>query len=238
MVDWNNPKPKSDDKSNSKSGANLGQSLPVQWRIETWFPDLTADNFKKLKQFHEELLKFNKTVNLISVKTIPHADAIHFADSILASRLINSSNTINEIYDFGSGNGFPAIVYSILYPNTKVHMVELDQRKAEFMKHMISVLGLKNSDVMIRAIESLPEGSIQFAMARGYASITKALLATRKLFPKGGRFFHLKSEEWATEIAQIPTQLCTFWTPSLAGEYRLPIGEIKFAVVKTDKIGN
>lgn len=232
MVDWNNPKPKVDPK------ANLGEATTIHWRIDTWFPDLDSDTRKKLKTFHEELLKANKSVNLISVKTIPQADAIHFADSIHASRIIHNNNSVNEIYDFGSGSGFPGIIYSLLYPKTKVHLVELDPKKAEFLKQCIITLGLKNTDVMIRAVESLPEKSIPFAMARGYASITKALLATRRLFPKGSRLFHLKSEEWATEVAQIPTQLCSFWTPSLAGEYKLPVGEIRFAVVKTDKIND
>lgn len=232
VVDWNNPKPKPDPK------ANLGEATPVQWRIETWFPDLDAEVKKKLKAFHDELLKANKTINLISVKTIPQADAIHFADSIIACRLIQNSNAVDEIYDFASGNGFPGIVYAILFPKTKVHLVELDTKKAEFLKNCIQALGLKNADVQIRAVEALPEKSIKFAMSRGYASIAKALLTTRKLFPKGGKYFHLKSEEWASEVAQIPTQLCTFWTPSLAGDYKLPVGEIKFAVVKTDKIND
>lgn len=238
MVDWNNPKPKPDPKVKTDPKTNLGESTPVQWRIDTWFPDIDEPTRKKLKNFHEELLKFNKTVNLISVKTIPQADAIHFADSILACRFIHNHNTIDEIYDFGSGNGFPGLIFSILFPKTKVHLVELDQRKAEFLKHCITALGLKNTDVMIRAIESLPERSVKYAMSRGFSSITKAIMSTRKIFPKGGRYFHLKSEEWASEVAQIPTQLCSFWTPSLAGEYKLPVGEVKFAVVKTDKIND
>ena len=102
---------------------------------------------------------------------------------------------------------------------------------------MAATLGLKNVQVMIKTIESLPEKSIQYAMSRGYASIPKAILATRKLFKLNGAYFHLKSEEWVTEVGQIPTQLCSYWAPALQGEYKLPIGEVKFAIVRTDKIG-
>jgi 16S rRNA (guanine527-N7)-methyltransferase len=210
----------------------------IQWRIDQWFPDLSAEVIGKLKLFHEELLRANKAINLISVKTIQQADATHFADCILASRIISATTKIDEIYDFGSGNGFPGIIFSILFPGTKVHMVEIDQRKAEFLKHAVSTLQLRNADVMIRAVESLPEGTIKFAMSRGFASLSKSLLTTRRVFAKGGKYYHLKSEEWATEVAGIPTQLCSFWTPSLAGEYRLPVGEIKYSVVKTDKISD
>jgi 16S rRNA (guanine527-N7)-methyltransferase len=212
------------------------EQIQIFWRIDEWFPDLPADVRAKLKQYHEELLKFNNTVNLIGVKTIPMADAIHFADSILAVKAITQSVTIDHIYDFGSGNGFPGIVLAILNPNIKVTTVDTDQRKSEFIKHVAATLALKNIEVLVRPVETLPEGSVKFAVSRGFAPIAKAVLLARKLMKPGGSYFHLKSEEWATEIAQIPTQLCTYWMPALLGEYKLPIGEIKFAVVRTDRL--
>ena len=227
------PKPRAGDKP-----APGADGVVVYWRVDEWFPELDANLRKKLKVFHDELLKFNKTVNLISVKTIGQADAVHFADSILAVKMILASAAVDEIYDFGSGNGFPGLIFAIMAPKTKVHLVELDQRKAEFLKHCITTLGLANVDVLIRAVESLPPGSVKFAIARGFASITKVLLNTRKIFVKGGRMYHLKSEEWASEVAQIPTQLCSYWTPALVGDYRLPVGEVRFAIVKTEKIAD
>jgi 16S rRNA (guanine527-N7)-methyltransferase len=215
-----------------------GDAIAVQWRIETWFPDLSADAKTRLKGLHDELLKANKTANLISVKTIAQADAIHFADCILASRAIFTSMAIDEIYDFGSGNGFPGLVFAIMFPKVKVHLVELDNRKAEYMKTAIANLKITNADVMIRAVEALPAGSVKFGMSRGFASIAKALLTTRKTFVRGGRYFHLKGEEWASEVAGIPTQLCSFWTPGLVAEYKLPVGEVKFSVVKTEKVAD
>lgn len=215
---------------------NGSDSITIHWRIDQWFPDIPAETRALLKKYHDELLRFNKTVNLIGIKTLPMADAIHFADSILATRIISQDLKFPEIYDFGSGNGFPGLIMAILMPDKKFHLVDADQRKAEFLKHMISFLGLKNVDVLIRQIESFQDKSIECAVARGFAPISKAILLGRRIFPVGGVFYHLKSEEWATEIADIPTQLCSFWLPSLTGEYKLPIGEVRFAVVKTEKI--
>lgn len=214
------------------------QPLQIHWRIDQWFPDLNPEIRAKLKKYHEELLKFNKTVNLIGVKTIPMADAIHFADSILACRAIAKAATIHEIYDFGSGNGFPGLIYALLFPQTKVYLVEIDGRKAEFLKHTISTLGINSAQVLIRAVESLPEKSVKYAMSRGFAPISKAILLARKVVANQGVYFHLKSEEWASEVGQIPTQLCSYWTPSLVADYKLPVGEVRFAVVRTDKIAD
>jgi len=207
------------------------------WRIETWFPDLNPVLLNHFRIYYEELVKFNKTLNLVSPKTIPMADALHFADCILASRVIaKSPNKFSEIYDLGSGNGFPGLIFGLMNPTIKVHLVEADQKKCEFMKHVISACAAKNVDVMPIKIEQLKEGSVTHAMVRGFSSISKTILVTRKIVAKGGVIFHLKGEEWGMEVSEIPIQLCSSWAPGLVGEYRLPVGEIRFSVIKTDKI--
>lgn len=216
----------------AKDGAD---SVKIFWRIEEWFPELSNQIKSSLKTYHEELLKFNRTVNLIGVKTIPQADVVHFADCILAHRIILPELKSDIIYDFGSGNGFPGLVFAILTPEKKFRLVEVDQRKAEFLKHISATLKLTNVEVLIRQIETLDAGSVQCAVSRGFAPISKALLMSRKIFSVGGQFLHMKGEEWVSEVAAIPTQLCSYWQPSLLGEYKLPIGEIRYSVVKTEK---
>jgi len=207
------------------------------WRIAGWFPDLNPEVLKQFKLYNDELAKFNKTVSLVSPKTIPMADAIHFADGILASRVISKSNAkISEIYDLSLGNGFPGLVFAILNPQIKVHVVEADQRKCEFLNHVMKVAGISNADVLNVKPDSLKEGSVQFVMTRGFSSISKVILLLRKIVPRGGTVFHLKGEQWGMEVSEIPIQLCSLWSPGLVGEYRLPIGEMKFSVIKTDKI--
>ena len=217
---------------------NSQQEAPqIYWRVDEWFPDLSPEVKTRLKTYHDELIKFNRTVNLISAKTLFVADALHFADSILASKIIHGADPqMDQIYDFGSGNGFPGIVFAILYPSVKVVLVDTDQRKCEFLKHIAATLNLKNVTVENKNVESLPENSVKFAMCRGFASISKSILVTRKCMVKGGHFYHLKSEEWGIEVGEITSQLCSIWTPALMGEYRLPVGAVKFAVVRTEKI--
>ncbi len=214
------------------------QEAPIiHWRINEWFPDLSPDVKARLKTYHTDLIKGNRTVNLISPKTLFVADAVHFADSILAGKIIMKSNpSIDQIYDLGSGNGFPGLVFAIVYPQVKVVLVEMDSKKCEFLRTMVQTLGLENVTVDCKNIESFGEGTIRFAMARGLGSISKNIMMTRKIVAKGGCFFHLKTEEWGIEVGEIPTQLCSLWSPSLIGEYKLPVGAVKFSVVKTDKI--
>jgi 16S rRNA (guanine527-N7)-methyltransferase len=209
----------------------------VHWRIDTWFPELGKTTLEQLKKFHDELMKHNKTIELIGVKTIFHADLIHFADSIIACRLIKESNPkLDEIYDFGSGNGFPGVVFALLFPAIKVHLVESDDKKVEYLKQCTTALGLKNVTVHHKTIESLAPNSVKYCMARGLANISKSILMSRRVVAVGGVFYHLKGETWSGEVGEIPTQLCSVWTPGLVGTYKHPVGNFQFAVIKTDKI--
>lgn len=217
---------------------NQEQDAPtVYWRIEEWFPDLSPEIKTRLKTYHEELIKFNRTTHLISAKTTFVADALHFADSILGSRVIVSSYPgIKKVHDFGSGPGFPGVVLAILYPGIEVVAVDSDQKKCEFLNHIISTLSLKNVKVENKTVEALAENSVEIAMTRGFANISRTIMLARKPMVKGASLFHFKGEEWGIEVGEIPTQLCSIWSPSLVGEYKLPVGAVKFAIVKTEKI--
>jgi 16S rRNA (guanine527-N7)-methyltransferase len=213
------------------------QEVSPNWRIKDWFPDLDEKTHQHLKTYFLELIKFNKVVNLISAKTVPHADAIHFADSILASRAIREKvNKSVPLYDLGSGNGFPGLVYAILYPDQKVTLIDSDERKCEFLKHVSEALPILNVTVLNKKIEMLPNSSLDQAICRGYAPLPRALLTMRKILKSKGQIFHLKADEWSMEVSQIPTQLCSAWQPALDSEYKLPIGDIKLYVVRTVRI--
>lgn len=208
------------------------------WRLKEWFSDLTDEQVNKLKLFNTEVIKLNPSLNLISEKTIPFADVIHFADCIMACNAMTKESKLSAITDIGLGNGFPSVIFSVLNPGTKVVMLDKDPRKVEFINHTAKILDLKNLDAKVIGLDSLGPSSLDTVVMRSPTVITKALLALRKQVKKGGSLYMLKSEEWATEVANIPSQLCSYWTPSLVGEYRLPVGEVKFAVIKLKKIAD
>lgn len=209
----------------------------ANWRLKLWFPELEETKHDLLKKYFLELQKFNKVVNLVSAKTLLHADAVHFADSLLASQVVRKKvNKNNTLFDLGSGNGFPGMVYGILYPDQKIVLMDSDERKCEFLKHVADSLGLLNVAVQCKKIDLLPTSSIEQAICRGFAPLPKALLMLRKIISKGGVIYHMKSEEWALEISQIPSQLCSMWEPKLESNYVLPLGDIKMYVVETSKI--
>lgn len=207
------------------------------WRLETWFNQIPKDQMAKLKIHFDEFVKADKLLQFVSPKTIIFADGLHYADSIYAINAIFSDNSnIDTLYDLGSGAGFPGLIGAVLYPNKKFVLVEADKKKSEYLTQCVSKMGLSNVSVLDTTVEALPAGSVKYAVSRGLSNISKLILNTRKAVAVGGAVYHMRAENWGMEVADIPTQLCSVWSPGLVKEYRLPIGEVRFAVVKTDKI--
>lgn len=208
----------------------------IYWRVPEWFKDLKEAELVRFKFFHHELVRFNKSINLISAKSIFEADLVHFADCILASKLILENCKKKKIFDLGCGNGFPGLILSILDTEREYVLVESDTRKSEFLKHMINKFEFGNVSVQNMRIEDLPANSVECGVSRGFAQVAKALLTTRKIFKIGGHYYHIKGDHWTVELAGIPSQLCSSWEPALLSQYKLPIGGKIGAVVVTTKI--
>lgn len=203
------------------------------WRVPEWFPTLSQETLSALRAFHSELIFFNGRMNLISPKTERAADSTHFADGILGSQAIFNSTKISEIYDIGSGNGIPGIIFSILFPGTKVILVDADARKVEFMKHCISRLRLTRCSALHSRLEDLPPEKISHAMCRGFSSVSKVLISARSRIAPGGMYFHFKGPAWSSELAAIPSQVLAYWEPSHICDYKLPAEEIEMSIILT-----
>ncbi|MFZ3230112.1 MAG: RsmG family class I SAM-dependent methyltransferase [Pseudobdellovibrio sp.] len=210
---------------------------PYNWRLKTWFPELSDIIHSKFETHFDLIIKNNSSAGLIPSKTLLNCDLVHFADSINASHSVFKKINKNEaLYDFGSGSGFPGLVYSVLYPDQKIILVEENARKVNFLKETILALKLTNVSVVNLKVDLLPEGSVFQAICRGYKPLPLALLSLRKIVKTGGVVFHLKADEWSQELSEIPSQLCSSWLPGLVNNYQLPITDINLFIIRTDKI--
>ncbi len=209
-----------------------------EWRLREWFQHLDDNALSQLKLYQVELLRFNQRINLISSKTEKNADLVHFADSIMGAELLLKNSQADVIHDIGSGNGFPGLVLAVIAPDRKVIAIDSDARKVEFVKHVAATLGLKNFEAKQARLEDLGPDSIECAVSRAFASISKSILLSRKASKMGSDYFHFKGDAWVRELADIPSQICSVWAPRLIGEYTLPDKTTRLALVATKKIGN
>ncbi len=124
-----------------------------------------------LALYRSELLKWTAKVNLIGPEAREHLDE-HIAEALAAAELLQPRG---DVLDFGSGGGLPAIPMAIIAPEARFHLVEADQRKWAFLKHIVRECGLSSrvyGDRLSRLLPRLPADlrfSLVVSRAVGFA---------------------------------------------------------------------
>lgn len=211
----------------------------VRERLEKWFPEINGIVRERLVLFQSELFRLNKVFEIVSAGSVNNAESLHIADCVLGWRLLKPMVDLSApLYDFG-GNGLPGLIFAILESESKalqVRFIAHGDRRVEFIRHVISTLALAGTEVSDQRLEGLADRAVRQVVTRNFLPLPKALILGRRLFPQGGRFFHLKSDSWTNELAAVPSQVFSHWAPQLLGQYRLPETTTQMAVVLTEKL--
>lgn len=131
--------------------------------------------------------------NLVAPSTLGEVWSRHVLDS---AQLLMLQPNARCWVDFGSGGGFPGLVIACAMPERQgqVHLVESNQKKAAFLRHVCVTLDLPatiHADRAERIAATLPD--IEVTTARALATLdtllgySSSLLKTGAigLFPKG-----------------------------------------------------
>ena len=135
------------------------------------YQHVSRETFNKFEIFIEVLLKWQKSVNLISNSTINTIWKRHFLDS--AQLYTYSHNIKGNILDIGSGAGFPGMILAMM-GNNNVNLIESDQKKCIFMRE---VARLTNTKVKIYncRIEDLDYMKPELIISRALAPLSKLI---------------------------------------------------------------
>ena len=117
-------------------------------------PNVSRETMEELKNYTNEIIKKNKSLNLISKSTEKLINIRHIKDSAQTIDFIDK-NDISVCTDLGSGAGLPGIVLGILMkskkPLFKLILYEKSYHKSIFLKKMSEKFNL-NSEIYQRDI--------------------------------------------------------------------------------------
>lgn len=136
-----------------------------------------------LARYGDLLLEANRRFNLSGVESAPELLA-HLTDSLSIARFIDG-----PLVDVGSGGGLPAIPLGLVtgYPVT---LIESNRKKADFLRSVLSTLGVRGEVVAERAELVGREGAFRerfaCATARAVATAPTVLELTAPLLRIGG----------------------------------------------------
>jgi len=154
---------------------------------------LSEEIIVKLEQFAVLLHEWNQVHNLTGAQSIAEIYD-NIVDSLYPLVFIESPDTL---LDVGTGAGFPGLVLAIALPQAEVVLAEPLKKRVSFLKYAIIDLGLQNTKVEAKRVESVEHEAFDMISSRAVTN-TKLLLDltseisdghTEYLFYKGSRVF-------------------------------------------------
>jgi 16S rRNA (guanine527-N7)-methyltransferase len=124
----------------------------------------------RIRRFAESLLEWNRGFsNLISTADENRLVQRHILESLEPAHWINSSGPRRWL-DFGSGGGLPALPLALAGVGNSWTLVESRRNKTLFLRKVIQELELKNMDVELARLESLPAEADRLGRFDGFTS--------------------------------------------------------------------
>ena len=167
---------------------------------------VSRETYDRLCLFHKILIKWQKSINLISKNTIENTWERHFLDSAQLYKFVRDIE--GNIIDFGSGAGFPGMVLAIM-GKKNIHLVESDYKKCVFLKEIAM---LTETDITIHncRIEELNFINVDLVTCRALASLKNLIhyvevfinksFGERQKYPK---LLFLKGKSYFSEIIEL-----------------------------------
>lgn len=146
---------------------------------------VSRETLARFQAYADLLVKWNRAINLVGPATLQDIWRRHFLDSAQLSRYLPEPPAPQDrvILDIGAGAGFPGLVLALLGCG-QVHLVEADQRKAQFLREAARVTAV---DTVVHAmrLEDLPLLPVDVVTCRAFAPLPRLLeVAARFLRPQ------------------------------------------------------
>lgn len=155
---------------------------------------LPESKIKDFYTFMEELIEWNKKVNLTAIVEKDDIIDKHFIDSLTISQYIKDNE---NIIDVGTGAGFPGIPLKIARENLKIDLLDSLNKRINFLNEVINKLNMKD----ISAIHSRAEDAASkkenretydIAVSRAVANLPVLLEYLLPFVKLGGRCICMK----------------------------------------------
>ena len=163
--------------------------------------DVSRETIALLQRLRFLVEKWNKSINLISKKTVPEIWNRHILDS--AQIFYANKKSFKKWLDMGSGAGFPGLVVAILAQDKNIGgetvLVESDKRKCVFLSTVKRELNL-NLSIINNRIESCDSQQADVISARALADLPSLLDLSFNHLSDDTTLIFSKGKSWKEEL--------------------------------------
>ena len=161
---------------------------------------LSADQGARLRRHLALLAKWNRRLNLTSVKGMDDMVVRHLLDSLAIARFVRGQSLL----DIGSGGGFPGMPLAVINPQLEVTLLDSRGKRVEFLRYACTALDLGGVSVVRGRVEDYrPAQKFDTLAVRAFASLGETLKATVALHRPGVRLLAMKGRLPVREMAAL-----------------------------------
>ena len=176
--------------------------------VKLGFP-LSSGQLEQFNAYYQELIDWNKRVNLTRITDYEEVQLKHFLDSltvVLALQALPPNGDL-KLIDVGTGAGIPGLPLKIAFPQLKLALLDSAAKKAAFLHHISHKLGLDNVDIIVGRAEEISHQTqyrekFDIVLSRGVAPLATLAELTLPFCTIGGSFIAQKKGDTDTEVSQ------------------------------------
>lgn len=121
---------------------------------------LPDDQIDQFEEYYRQLIGTRRRVSLTSVTDYEEVQRRHFGESLAIAAALHRTGLLapgqdRDILDLGAGAGFPGLPIKIVHPALRLTLVEATHKKAAFLEHLVTHLGLADVTVVAERAETL-----------------------------------------------------------------------------------
>ena len=144
--------------------------------------------FAGAERFAEMLAAEGELRGLVGPRELPRLWTRHIVNSAAVVPFLPARGTVTDV---GSGAGFPGIVVALLRPDLEVALIEITERRIDWLGDVVDELDLDNVTLRRARAEDVKE-RFDVVTARAVANLTKLVRLTAPLLRQGGSLLALK----------------------------------------------
>jgi len=196
--------------------------------------ELSPQQLEKFQLFYQELVEWNRKINLTAITDYEEVQIKHFLDSLTVTLALTpqEKNQGYHVIDVGTGAGLPGIPLKIIWPGTRLVLLDATAKKATFLEHLRQRLGLEDIEIVVGRAEEIAHRNeyrekFDLVLSRAVANLPVLAELTLPFCAIGGSFIAQRKGDVETEVTQTDKAF-----RSLGSELR----EIKR--INLDELGN